>query len=140
MAEPVRGTADLIGSGWAFPGQITPGGSVRLVGGGEEIDAALRMILTTAPGERVMRPDFGCSMWEHVFAPVNPDTLGMIEQSVREAIVRWEPRVEVTSVAAVPSGDNSMISIEIAYQIRVTNDHRNLVYPFYVIPMEEPAP
>jgi uncharacterized protein len=140
MAEPARGTADLIGSGWAFPGQITPGGSVRLVDGGEEIDAALRMILTTAPGERVMRPDFGCAMWEQVFAPVNASTLGMIEQSVREAILRWEPRVELMSVAAVPSGDGSMIGIEISYQVKATNDHRNLVFPFYVIPQEEPVP
>jgi phage baseplate assembly protein W len=139
MYEPARGTADLIGSGWAFPGQITPGGSVRLVNGGEEIDAALRMILTTAPGERVMRPDFGCSMWEQVFAPVNPNTLGTIEQNVREAITRWEPRVELTSVTALPEGDGSMISIEITYQVKATNDHRNLVYPFYVIPQEEPA-
>ena len=138
MSEP--GNGDLIGSGWAFPGQITPGGSVRLVRGGEEIDAALRMILTTAPGERVMRPDFGCAMWEQVFAPVNASTLGLIEQSVREAILRWEPRVEVQSVTAEPEGDGSMIAIDIAYQVKATNDHRNLVYPFYVIPQEEPAP
>lgn len=140
MSEPARGTADLIGSGWAFPGQITPGGSVRLVTGGEEIDAALRMILTTAPGERVMRPEFGCAMWEQVFAPVNPGTLGIIEHSVRVAIIQWEPRVDLTSVTAVPSDDGSVVTIEIAYQIRATNDHRNLVYPFYVIPHEEPAP
>ena len=134
------GNGDLIGSGWAFPGQITPGGSVRLVQGGEEIDAALRMILTTAPGERVMRPDFGCSMWEQVFAPVNGTTLGLIEQSVREAVVRWEPRVELDSVRAEPEGDGSMVAIEISYRVKATNDHRNLVYPFYVIPQEEPAP
>lgn len=140
MPDRTHPTADLVGSGWAFPGRITPGGSVRLVDGGEEIDAALRMILTTAPGERVMRPDFGCAMWEHVFAPVNPSTLGMIEQSVREAIVRWEPRVELDSVAAVPDGDGSVISIEIAYRVKATNDYRNLVHPFYVIPGEEPAP
>ena len=140
MSEPVRGTADLIGSGWAFPGQITAGGSVRLVSGAEEIDAALRMILTTAPGERVMRPDFGCAMWEQVFAPVNAGTLGAIEQSVREAIRRWEPRVELTSVDVFPAEAGSVVHIEIAYQIRSTNDHRNLVYPFYVIPHEEPAP
>jgi phage baseplate assembly protein W len=137
MADPAHGHADLIGSGWAFPGQITPGGSVRLVSGGEEIDAALRMILTTAPGERVMRPDFGCSMWEQVFAPVNPSTLGVIEQAVYDAVARWEPRVELTSVDAIPGDDGSMISIEITYQVKATNDHRNLVYPFYVIPQEQ---
>ena len=138
MGEPRNG--DLIGSGWAFPGQITPGGSVRLVRDGEEIDAALRMILTTAPGERVMRPDFGCSMWEQVFAPVNANTLGLIEQSVKEAVTRWEPRVQLSSVTARPEGDGSVIAIDIAYRVKATNDHRNLVYPFYVIPQEEPAP
>lgn len=131
--------ADLIGSGWAFPGQITPGGSVRLVSGVEEIDAALHMILTTTPGERVMRPDFGCAMWEQVFAPITSSTLGLVEQSVREAVARWEPRVELTSVAAVGDGNGTVIRIEIAYRIRATNDYRNLVFPFYVIPQEEPG-
>jgi phage baseplate assembly protein W len=130
---------DLIGSGWAFPARITPGGSVRLVSGAEEIDAALRMILTTAPGERVMRPDFGCAMWEQVFAPVNASTLGLIEQSVREAVTRWEPRAELISVSTVPGEDGSVVDIDIAYRIKATNDHRNLVYPFYVIPREESA-
>jgi phage baseplate assembly protein W len=138
MSEP--GNGDLIGSGWAFPGQITPGGSVRLVRGGEEIDAALRMIMTTAPGERVMRPDFGCAMWEQVFAPVNANTLGLIEQAVREAITRWEPRVEATTVQALAAADGARVDIEIAYRVVATNDYRNLVHPFYVIPHEEPAP
>jgi phage baseplate assembly protein W len=132
---------DLIGSGWGFPVRLTPGGSVRLVSGAEEIEAAVRMILTTAPGERVMRPDFGCAMWEQVFAPVNPNTLGLIEQSVREALARWEPRILLDDVTAVPDEeDSAIVRIRIEYHIRATNDHRNLVYPFYVIPHEEPAP
>jgi uncharacterized protein len=131
--------ADLVGSGWTYPVQITPGGSVRLVTGGEKIDASLRMILETAPGERVMRPDFGCAMWEQLFAPVNPNTLGLIEQSVREAITRWEPRIDLMSVVAVADRSGSVVNIDIGYRVRATNDHRNLVYPFYVIPHEEPA-
>jgi len=142
MSAPrsLTAAADLVGSGWSYPVQLTPGGSVRLVGGGEKIDASLRMILETAPGERVMRPDFGCSMWEQLFAPVNPNTLGLIEQSVREAITRWEPRVDLTSVVAAADLSGSVINIDIGYRVRATNDHRNLVYPFYVIPHEEPAP
>ena len=132
--------SDLIGSGWSFPAKITAGGGVRLVTGGEELDAAIRMILTTSPGERVMRPDFGCGMWRQVFSPVNATTLGLIEQSVREAIVRWEPRVELISVTTTAAGDGARIDIDIAYRVRATNDHRNLVYPFYAIPGEEPAP
>jgi phage baseplate assembly protein W len=130
----VAGTDDLIGSGWAYPAEVTPGGSVRLVSGGEELDGAIRMILTTAPGERVMRPDFGCAMWEQVFAPLNPSTLGLIEQAVREALARWEPRITVDSVVAEPDREGVVVRIEIAYTVRATNDHRNLVHPFYVIP------
>jgi uncharacterized protein len=133
------GAGDLIGSGWAFPAGLTAGGGIRLVTGTEEIDSAVRMILATAPGERVMRPEFGCSMWDQLFAPINANTLGLIEQSVREALARWEPRIAVESVVAVPDGDGE-VRIEIVYQVRATNDHRNLVYPFYVIPQEEPAP
>ncbi|WP_031077812.1 GPW/gp25 family protein [Streptomyces sp. NRRL S-118] len=129
---------DLIGSGWAFPAALTPAGTVRLVAGGEEIDAAVRMILSTAPGERVMRPDFGCAMWEQVFAPMNSGTLGLIEQCVREALARWEPRIVLEDVAAVSDGE-SMVRIEVSYRVRATNDHRNLVHPFYVIPGEEPT-
>jgi len=98
------------------------------------------MILTTAPGERVMRPDFGCAMWEQVFAPLDANTLGLIEQSVREAVARWEPRITLESVEAVPDDAGALIRIEIGYRVLATNDYRNLVYPFYVIPHEEPTP
>ena len=134
----MSGTGDLIGRGWSFPVTLTPGGGVRLVGGGEEIESAVRMILATAPGERLMRPDFGCAMWEQVFAPMTPNTLGLIEQSVREAVTRWEPRVLLESVRTVVDHDAGVVDIEIDYCVRATNDRRNLVYPFYVIPREEP--
>jgi phage baseplate assembly protein W len=79
-------------------------------------------------------------MWEQVFAPVDANTLGLIEQAVREAITRWEPRVEATTVQALAAADGARVDIEIAYRVVATNDYRNLVYPFYVIPHEEPAP
>jgi phage baseplate assembly protein W len=140
MTSREGGPGDLIGVGLAFPLQIDAGGGIRLVGGTEELDAAINLILQTAPGERVMRPDFGCAMWEQVFAPVNPNTLGLIEQHVREALDRWEPRISVEQVDAVPEQDGSVVRIHIAYRVLSTNDHRNLVHPFYVIPQEEPAP
>jgi Bacteriophage baseplate protein W len=133
------GGEDFIGSGWAFPAAIARNGGVRLVGGVEELDAAIRMILGTVPGERVMRPDFGCAMWEMVFAPITAGTLGLIEQDVRRALGRWEPRIELESVEA--SGDQSAgaVRIAVAYRVKSTNDVRNLVFPFYTIPTEEPA-
>ena len=129
---------DFIGSGWAFPAAITRNGTVRLVSGVEEIDAAIRMILSTVPGERVMRPDFGCAMWEMLFAPLTATTLGLIEQAVRTALERWEPRIDVESVRADAEQSTGTVHIAIAYRIRSTNDVRNLVFPFYTIPTEEP--
>jgi phage baseplate assembly protein W len=130
---------DFIGAGWAFPAAITRNGAVRLVGGVEEIDAAIRMILSTVPGERVMRPDFGCAMWEMLFAPLTATTLGLIEQHVRAALERWEPRIDLGSVTADGDQANGAVHITLAYRVRSTNDTRNLVFPFYTIPTEEPA-
>lgn len=130
---------DFIGVGWAFPGRITPTGAVRLVGGAEEIDAAIRLILATSPGQRLMRPDFGCAMWEQVYAPLTPATLGLVEHAVREAVERWEPRVVLERVDALPDPEQGAIHVRVDYRIASTNDRRNLVYPFYVIPREEAA-
>ena len=131
---------DFIGNGWAFPAGINRNGSVRLVTGTEEVDAAIRMILSTVPGERVMRPDFGCSMWEQLFAPLTATTLGLIEQAVREALERWEPRIELESVYADGDQASGAVHITVGYRLKSTNDVRNLVFPFYTIPTEEPAP
>lgn len=135
----MTGTGDFVGSGWGFPASISRAGGVRLVSGTEELDAAIRMILSTVPGERVMRPEFGCAMWSHVFSPLTATTLGLIEQSVREALERWEPRIVLDDVRAVPDQQAGTVLIELAYRVRATNDTRNLVYPFYTIPTESPV-
>jgi phage baseplate assembly protein W len=127
---------DFIGAGWSFPTSITPAGTVRLITGTEEIDASIRMILSTIPGERVMRPEFGCRMWSLIFAPLTAGTLGQIEQYVREALDRWEPRIDVDRVIAVADQESAEVKIELDYRIRSTNDVRNLVFPFYTIPGE----
>ena len=131
---------DFIGHGWAFPAAINRNGSVRLVTGTEEVDAAIRMILSTVPGERVMRPDFGCNMWQMLFAPLTSGTLGLIEQYVRESLERWEPRIELEGVQARGEQETGTVHITVAYRVKSTNDVRNLVFPFYTIPTEEPAP
>lgn len=136
----MNGHGDFVGNGWGFPAAISRTGAVRLLGGTNEIDGAIRMILSTVPGERVMRPEFGCAMWSLVFAPLTAATLGLVEQSVREALERWEPRIELDMVRAVPEQATSTVHIELSYRVRATNDTRNLVYPFYTIPSEERAP
>ncbi|MGE3856403.1 MAG: GPW/gp25 family protein [Dehalococcoidia bacterium] len=129
--------SDFIGRGWTFPVRFTARGGIALTSGTEEVDAALRMILSTAHGERVMRPDFGCRIWDLLFHPLDANTIGQMEQAVRDAVGQWEPRVDLEGVRAVPDEEDvGLVHIEIAYRLRATNDRRNLVYPFYVIPRE----
>ena len=130
--------ADFIGRGILFPLRVDQSGSIALGRGADDIDASIRMAIITAPGERVMRPQFGCRIWDLLFEPVNANLLGLISQAVRDALAQWEPRIEVEEVTPVQDETASgVVQITIAYRVRATNDRRNLVYPFYVIPREE---
>ena len=114
------------------------GRGIALTSREEEIAESIRLILGTSPGERPMRPDFGCPIHEHIFAPADATTTGLIAFEVRNSLRRWEPRIEVTDVTVAPADDQpSLLYIDITYTIRSTNDRRNLVFPFYVIPDEE---
>jgi hypothetical protein len=128
----------FVGHGLAYPMRVSPTGGIALVTNDEEIAESMRLILGTSPGERPMRPDFGCPIHDHVFAPADSATIGMIAFEVRNSLARWEPRIDVVDV--VVSQDESqptLLYIDITYAIRETNDPRNLVFPFYVIPDEE---
>ena len=128
----------FVGRGLAYPMRVGPTGGIALVTNDEEIAESMRLILGTSPGERPMRPDFGCPIHDHVFAPADSATIGMIAFEVRNSLARWEPRIDVVDV--VVSQDESqptLLYIDITYAIRETNDPRNLVFPFYVIPDEE---
>lgn len=130
--------ADFIGRGISFPLRVDQSGAIATTNAGEGIDSSLRMVLMTAPGERVMRPAFGCRIWELMFEPINANTLGLMAESVREAVGRWEPRVVLENVRVEPApGSVGQVFIHIDYLVRTTNDRRNLVYPFYVIPRED---
>lgn len=129
---------EFIGSGWAFPLRVDHGGGIALVSREREIEEAIRLILTTAPGERPMRPDFGCGIHDYVFSPADADTAGRIAYDVSNALERWEPRIDVLSVEVEPDPDDqSLLYVDVSYQIKGTYDPRNLVFPFYVIPTEE---
>lgn len=118
--------------------RIDQSGSIAMTGGASDIDSSIRMVLTTAPGERLMRPAFGCKIWELLFEPINSNTLGLMGEAVREAVARWEPRVKIEDVRVEPdSGAIGAVKIHLDYVVQATNDRRNLVYPFYVIPREE---
>jgi hypothetical protein len=130
----------FVGSGWAFPMRIGPTGGIALVSGQREIEEAMRLVLATAPGERPMRPEFGCAIHEMVFAPINEETAGRIRSDVYTSLERWEPRIEVDDVEVTVGDDPGVLYIDVQYSVRGTNNPRSLVFPFYVIPShDEPS-
>ncbi len=125
---------DFLGYGWSWPFRIGPGGGIALSRHEFDIDEAIRIILSTAKGERHMRPQFGCGIHDLVFAPNNATTAGLVDSYVNEAIGWWEPRVEVIKVDVDTDDDErNRLLINIHYRVRATNEDRNLVYPFYLI-------
>jgi len=126
---------EFIGRGWAFPLRTDATGGIALVSREQEIEEAIRLILGTAPGERPMRPEFGCRIHEYVFSSADGTTASAIAAEVTSALRRWEPRVDVEDVlVSFDARDASVMYIDVRYAIRRTNDRRNLVFPFYVIP------
>ena len=130
--------SEIVGSGLAFPLQVDPRGAIALARGEEDIDQAIGLILGTAPGERPMRPEFGCQVHDFIFDTLDAATVGKMEAAIRSALDRWEPRIQVENVDFDLSRSvDGEVEATIAYRLRATNDRRNLVYPFYVIPAEE---
>ena len=128
---------DFTGAGWAFPLRTDASGGIALVSRGRELEESIRLILGTAPGERPMRPDFGCRIHDEIFSGVDAGSAGRIAAHVRESLRRWEPRIDVDDVTvSQDEADPSILYIEISYTTRTTNDRRNLVFPFYTIPEE----
>lgn len=124
----------FLGVGWSFP--VAPDAAAQDVARAEyeeDIRQSIRIILETTPGERVMRPDFGSGLMAMVFEPVNTTTLALVKQRVEQALVLWEPRIDVGEVKLTVGGDSrNRLDINIAYRVRSTNTFYNLVYPFYL--------
>jgi phage baseplate assembly protein W len=134
-------TNPIIGRGWSFPPRLDERGTIALASDQDEIEQSIQVILGTAPGQRVMRPDFGCRIHELVFAPNNTATFGLARRHVAEALGRWEPRIHLKHVEVEPDArqpDRLLISIE--YQVAALHSNRSLVYPFYTIPEAEEGP
>ena len=130
--------AEILGSGVAFPLQVDRRGGIALAHDETDVDQAIQLILGTAPGERPMRPEFGCGVHDFVFDTIDASTVSRMETEIRHALDRWEPRIEVTGVEFDLDGvDRGELMINIEYHLRATNHMRNLVYPFYVIPAED---
>ena len=130
--------SEILGCGLAFPLRVDHRGGLGLASGEEDIEQAIRLILSTAPGERSMRPAFGCEVHDLVFGTIDAAMVGRVDAAVRAALDRWEPRIEVEEIDFDLSRTREgRLDVVIGYSIRVTNHKRNLVYPFYVIPEEE---
>ena len=128
---------EFVGHGWAFPVHADATGRIALTSDEREIEESIRLILATAPGERPMRPEFGCAVHEYVFAPADASTAGAIGAAVRAALRYWEPRIEVgDETVSLEGAGEGVLYIDVGYSILGTNDPRNLVFPFYVIPRE----
>lgn len=125
--------ADIIGRGWAFPIQPDNEGRLRFLGGEEKIRQSIWLILSTAPGESPLRPEFGCGIHDLVFEPNTAALRGLVQAQVREALLRWEPRIDLIDlqIAAPPDALHYLL-IRIDYRIRATNAFFNLVYPFFL--------
>jgi phage baseplate assembly protein W len=128
---------DFLGTGWSAPFGVDGRGGISLVSGERAIERSMLTILSTAKGERRMRPMFGCGIHDLVFAPNDPTTAGLVHSQVLEALGWWEPRIVVQSVDVHPSTEeDGLLLIDVRYTIKATNSDRNLVYPFYLIPGE----
>jgi phage baseplate assembly protein W len=121
------------GTGWKFPVRTDVLGHSVFSSGEENIRESMWLILSTARGERMMRPEFGCGIHDLVFAPINAGTLGLIEANVQEALTFFEPRIDVINVnVSDKEAAQGKLLISIDYRIRITNNEFNLVFPFYL--------
>jgi uncharacterized protein len=124
---------EFLGIGWKFPLQVTPDGKLGQARYEQRIEESVYLILSTSRGERVMLPDFGCGMHDLVFAPDNPGTIALVVQNVRQALIRYEPRIDVLDITAESAPESrNLLLIRISYRIRANNAIGNLVYPFYI--------
>ena len=129
--------SDILGTGLAFPLGVDRRGGLALARDEDDVEQAISIILSTAPGERPMRPEFGCGVHDSVFDTIDATTVAQMEAEVRDALDHWEPRIEVLDVDFDLGGvDRGELLINIGYRLRSTNHLRNLVYPFYIIPAE----
>jgi hypothetical protein len=138
MARSVDEKKAFLGIGWAFAVCLDKQGAISTVAYEEDIRQAIRVILGTNPGERVMRPEFGAGLNTFVFEPVSPTTTQLVKQRVKDALINWEPRIDVLQVnVSTDASEYNKLLIDVEYRVRATNTLANLVYPFY---LQEGAP
>ena len=131
--EPYVENREFLGVGWRFPLQVTPGGRIAQARYEQRIEESIVLILSTAPGERPMLPHFGCGIHDILFAPNDPRTIALTVHLAREALTRFEPRIDLIDVQAENTLEApNLLLIRVDYRVRATNAIGNLVYPFYI--------
>jgi uncharacterized protein len=139
VASKIDPARAFLGVGWEFPLSFGSDGTVSLAAYEDDVRQAIRIILATNPGERVMRPEFGAGLDDFVFAPVTAGTRERLRTRVRDALIDWEPRIDVEDVTVDFAGPvRNRLDITIRYRVRATNALHNLVYPFYLDQGEAP--
>jgi phage baseplate assembly protein W len=132
-SHPLDPSKAFLGSGWAFPvAADTPRTDVQVADYDEDVRQAVRIILETNPGERVMRPDFGAGLRALAFEPLDVTTQALARRQVEQALTLWEPRIDLQEVLVTSNGPAGRLDIDIRYRVRVTNTFYNLVFPFYL--------
>ena len=122
----------FLGVGWAFPLRLAADRSVETAVYEEDIRESIRIILGTRRGERVMRPDFGAGLEDFVFESISTTTIELLKKRVEEALIDWEPRIDVERVEVRDERTRGRLLVSLDYRVRSTNTHYNLVYPFYL--------
>lgn len=126
-------TSAFLGIGWAYPPTASGSGEVNTAAYEEDIRQAVWIILGTARGERVMRPDFGAGLDRLVFEPISTTTMALVQHYAEEALITWEPRIDSIVVAVSADVPQGRLLLDVRYRVRVTNTFYNLVYPFYLM-------
>ncbi len=132
----------VLGTGWSFPptfSRVTR--SVSMVSAEQDIRESLGILFSTSLGERIMVPDYGSQLWKMVFRGITTTLRTQLEDIVRQAVLRWEPRIDVDEISVEPdAGVDGLVRITVYYTVRATNARNNYVYPFYLregtIPMQ----
>jgi phage baseplate assembly protein W len=124
-------TKRFLGKGWSFP-ILTDGGALDYADGPEKVAQSIWIIIETEPGERIMRPSFGCGLRRYLMRPNTSATRALIRHDVERGLAACEPRIRVGEVVVDPGDDPALVLIRVAYVHLRDKSPGNLVYPFYL--------
>jgi hypothetical protein len=125
-------TRGLLGRGWSLPLAPDRSGALAYADGPEKVRQAILIVLETEPGERLMRPAFGCGLRRFLMKPNTTATHALIQREVARALAAWEPRIRLESVTVTAGEDPALVLVDIAYVHVLDGRRDNLVYPFYL--------